>query len=186
MPDKEYYQKYKEQSSEYNKKYRQEHKEEIKKYNRDYREEHKDETKKYSEEYCKKYPEIILKTRKKFHKLHPEKCGEYRNAHKEERQMWRIRRRCRFRNAGELTVRTIQLVYEDNIKKYGTLTCEYCKKPIEFGEDTLDHKTPLSRGGTNDYENLCIACRSCNSRKSAKTPEEFREYVRRTNFLFTK
>ena len=181
MPDKEYYQKYKGQSMKYNKKYRQEHKEEKKKYNRDYKEEHKDETKKYFEEYCKKYPERILKTRKKFYQLHPEKCGEYRNAHKKERMMWNKRRKYSFRNAGELTIKIIQLVYEDNIKKYGTLTCVYCHNPIQLGKDSLDHKMPLSRGGTNNYENLCIACRSCNSRKNVKTPEEFREFIRITN-----
>lgn len=79
------------------------------------------------------------------------------------------------RGGGKLTTATVQLVYEDNIKKHGTLTCIYCSKPIEFGKDTLEHKIPLSRGGTNEYNNLAIACRHCNSSKQDLTEEEFRK-----------
>ena len=69
------------------------------------------------------------------------------------------------KNGGKLTIQTLQQVYEDNIKRFGTLTCIYCLKPIEFGKDTLEHKIPLCRGGTNNYENLAIACKSCNSKR---------------------
>jgi len=72
----------------------------------------------------------------------------------------------------------IQQVYEDNIKKYGTLTCYLCLKAIEFRKDHLEHKTPLSRGGTNAIENLDIACQHCNNTKHTKTEAEFRELIR--------
>ena len=32
----------------------------------------------------------------------------------------------------------------------------------------VDHIIPVSRGGTNDYENLTLACRWCNRSKGAK------------------
>ena len=76
----------------------------------------------------------------------------------------------------KLDLETIQLIYEDNIKKYGTLTCIYCLNSIKFGNDSIDHKIPISRGGTNLYENLAIACISCNSRKRDKTESEFEQY----------
>jgi len=98
---------------------------------------------------------------------------KYRKLYPEKRRLYAQKRRHLLRSGTPLTLKTIQLVYEDNIKKYGTLTCEYCKKPIEFGKDTLDHKIPVSRKGTNNYENLCIACRGCNCRKFTKTAEEF-------------
>ena len=80
----------------------------------------------------------------------------------------------------DLCVVVVQRVYEDNIKKYGTLTCYLCEKPIKFGLDHLEHKTPLSRGGTNDYENLAVACRSCNCSKQDKTEKEYRNDVLKT------
>jgi len=91
----------------------------------------------------------------------------------EMQKVYRARRRDRFKLAGELTIKTVQLVYEDNIKKYGTLTCYLCEKPIEFKNDHLEHKTPLSRGGTNEYNNLGVSCAKCNQRKFTKTVEEF-------------
>jgi 5-methylcytosine-specific restriction endonuclease McrA len=79
----------------------------------------------------------------------------------------------RFRNGGKLTIKDIQQIYEDNIKQYSTLTCYLCLKPIEFGKDSLDHKIPLSRGGTNIKENLAIAHMRCNYKKHNKTEQEY-------------
>mgnify|MGYP001566747588 CR=1 FL=1 len=75
----------------------------------------------------------------------------------------------------KLEKETIQMVYEDNIKKWGTLTCYLCFNPILFGEDHLEHKIPISRGGTNEYNNLAISCKKCNRKKYTKTEEEFRK-----------
>lgn len=94
---------------------------------------------------------------------------------KERIKLYNQRNRKRRRMAGELTLQTIQRVYEDNIKKYGTLTCYLCLKLISFGKDSLEHKIPISRGGTNLYENLAIAHKGCNSKKSTKTEKEFRK-----------
>jgi 5-methylcytosine-specific restriction endonuclease McrA len=77
------------------------------------------------------------------------------------------------KGGGKLKPSVIQLVYEDNIKKYGTLTCYLCELPIVFGNDHLEHKTPLSRGGNNEYNNLGVSCRDCNLRKWNKTVEEY-------------
>ncbi len=76
---------------------------------------------------------------------------------------------------GKITIQTIQLVYEDNIKQFGTLTCYLCEKPIRFGKDHLEHRVPVSRNGTNDYNNLAIACQSCNCSKGTRTEEEYRK-----------
>ena len=85
------------------------------------------------------------------------------------------------KNGGELLVQTIQLVYEDNIKRFGTLTCYLCLNPITFGQDSLEHKTPLSRGGTNEYNNLAIACKKCNNVKHTRTEKEYRKTKMRTS-----
>ena len=77
-----------------------------------------------------------------------------------------------------LTKESLQRVYEDNIKQYGTLTCYLCLKPIKFGKDSLEHKIPISRGGTNFYFNLAIAHIKCNISKANKTVKEYKEYVK--------
>jgi 5-methylcytosine-specific restriction endonuclease McrA len=77
-----------------------------------------------------------------------------------------------------VTVKIVQRVYEDNIKKYETLTCYLCEKPIEFKQDSLEHKTPFSRGGTNEYSNLAIAHLSCNIKKGTKTELEYKRKLK--------
>ncbi len=77
----------------------------------------------------------------------------------------------------DLKLKTVQKVYEDNIKKFGTLTCYLCEEPIEFGKDHLEHKIPLSREGTNDYENLAVACQKCNCSKGNRTEIEYRDKI---------
>jgi len=47
--------------------------------------------------------------------------------------------------------------------------CVYCGATEDL---TLDHVIPRSRGGSHAPENLVTACRSCNSRKHARTPGE--------------
>lgn len=91
------------------------------------------------------------------------------------RQKKSAERYIRFKSGGKLPIETIQLIYEDNIKYYGCLTCSYCNKNINFGDDTIDHKIPLIKNGTNEYSNLTVACRNCNLRKNKKTDEEFRK-----------
>ncbi|MCB0200748.1 MAG: HNH endonuclease [Anaerolineae bacterium] len=48
--------------------------------------------------------------------------------------------------------------------------CEYCQSPAEYATDTfaVDHIRPVSRGGTNDLDNLALACTGCNGRKYNK------------------
>lgn len=47
--------------------------------------------------------------------------------------------------------------------------CRYCDSTEDL---TADHIIPVSRGGPTTIENLATACRPCNSRKGARTPEE--------------
>ncbi len=38
---------------------------------------------------------------------------------------------------------------------------------------TVDHVLPISRGGTNDLDNLVLACQPCNVSKGNSTLDEF-------------
>lgn len=90
-----------------------------------------------------------------------------------EREQSRLRMINRRSQEGKITKAVLQLLYEDNIKKYGTLTCYLCLKNIEFGKDNIEHKIPISRGGNNLYNNLSISCKSCNCKKRIRTLEEY-------------
>ena len=122
-------------------------------------------------------------TRKRRHRLGiskkyisaPKGSGKGISYTKEYKKLQRQKRKYFEKGGGELPIKRIQLIYEDNIKKYGTLTCYLCLKPIEFRQDSIDHKIPLSRNGTNEYSNLAIAHRSCNSKKNIKTEKEYKK-----------
>lgn len=49
--------------------------------------------------------------------------------------------------------------------------CRYCR--TTDGPFHIDHIEPVSRGGSNRDENLCVACAPCNLRKSAKSAGEW-------------
>ena len=72
-----------------------------------------------------------------------------------------------------LTLAIVQRVYETNIAKYGRLTCVLCFKPIKFGDDSLEHLTPISRGGKNEFKNLAVAHQKCNNQKYTMTLKEW-------------
>lgn len=58
------------------------------------------------------------------------------------------------------------------VEYFGWL-CVYCRKTLTPKTLTKDHAIPLSRGGSNWPSNLVPACKSCNSKKKAKKPNEF-------------
>lgn len=52
--------------------------------------------------------------------------------------------------------------------------CQYCQDNLFSKKRSrcLDHVIPYSRGGTNHESNLVTACKRCNEKKGAKTPDE--------------
>jgi len=52
--------------------------------------------------------------------------------------------------------------------------CMYCGGHFHESNLTRDHVYPLSRGGRDKWSNVVTACRSCNSRKGNRQPEEAR------------
>lgn len=58
--------------------------------------------------------------------------------------------------------------------------CYYCGMALVAGVSlTMDHKTAISKGGKHSPENVIPACRPCNSRKNARSMEEFLEEISR-------
>ena len=59
----------------------------------------------------------------------------------------------------------------EKIENRANKLCEYCLSPLEFSPDpfSIEHIFPLAKGGTNNLENLALACQGCNGSKSTKT-----------------
>ncbi|MGB5913742.1 MAG: HNH endonuclease signature motif containing protein, partial [Phormidesmis sp.] len=53
------------------------------------------------------------------------------------------------------------------VRKRAKSLCEYCHSPerISGSRFTLDHVYPRSLGGSDDFENLALACSRCNQRR---------------------
>ena len=70
-------------------------------------------------------------------------------------RMWRARM------AGAV----IEIVDVAEVWDYWGPMCAYCGSTEDL---TLDHIVPLSQGGPHSFDNLTVACRPCNTSKSAK------------------
>lgn len=101
----------------------------------------------------------------------------YYEAHKENslrrRQEWRVNHRDR----------DTETTLKRKAKKYNTQTefirkyvvyerdhgiCYLCGNPVDPNCWHLEHKIPLSKGGTHTYDNVAVSHPICNMRKSAK------------------
>lgn len=86
------------------------------------------------------------------------------------------KRRARLANAeGSYTKGDIDFLFESQKGK-----CPICNCSIKNGYH-IDHKTPLSKGGSNSKENLQLTCGSCNTSKGNKDEIEF---MQSRGFLF--
>lgn len=95
---------------------------------------------------------------------------EYLRAHPEVRRTIRQQRRARELGAvGSYTTAEWRAL----IQAFGG-RCAYCGSIAPLH---ADHRTPLSRGGSNDIGNIFPACAPCNQRKYKLTEEEFRRRI---------
>lgn len=58
--------------------------------------------------------------------------------------------------------------------------CAYCGRETAHRGPwrmTKDHILPVSRGGSDAIDNLCVACKQCNSNKGTLTGDEYRHWL---------
>ena len=167
-----HYQSNREKEIEQSKQYNKNHKEQTIEYNKQYRKDNKE----YYKQYRKDNKERIAKRDRQYTQDNKARIKKYQKQWyqtligKSSRKASKARRRTLEK---DLTTAIIQRVYDDNIKKYGVLTCCLCFKPIINDDDSLEHSIPLIREGSNDYENLGIAHLTCNLKKGTKTLTEW-------------
>lgn len=84
-----------------------------------------------------------------------------------------VLRRARLCSATVGDVKAITAHYK-TIRNAKSVACHWCRKPVPKGHRHIDHVVPLAKGGSHCVTNLVPACASCNRRKSAKLPGDFR------------
>jgi 5-methylcytosine-specific restriction endonuclease McrA len=65
--------------------------------------------------------------------------------------------------------RAITQVMRDDVYERDNFTCRYCGDRRRL---TCDHVIPFIQGGPTTLDNLVTCCKSCNSSKGGRTPEE--------------
>lgn len=140
----------------------------------------KEKNKEWFPEHCRKY---ARQRQQKNRNLFAQKCKEWRLKNPEKQKQlnkdWKSRnpesrrvheakrRALKKKSCGSYSVKDVKGLIEN---QYGV--CVYCKESI-VDKYHVDHKTPLSRGGSNELDNIQILCPTCNQRKYNKTHDEF-------------
>ncbi len=78
-------------------------------------------------------------------------------------------RALRYRSAHPDRVRSWSRAAYDAVYSRDGRKCRYCGAADRL---TIDHVVPRIQGGDDTPENLVVACKSCNSRKRGRTPEQ--------------
>ena len=121
------------------------------------------------------HPERVRKIRNRSYEKHREetsiRAALYQTAHPEVHAEKCARRRSLI-NAPAADREEVKAYYRF-VKDAPRLRCYWCKSVVPKGDRTVDHIIPLAKDGQHSVPNLCCACLSCNSSKSAKDPIEF-------------
>ncbi len=127
----------------------------------------------YREWYKKKGDAIRAAYRRKYRSnptAERARVRNYKHANPHAVAKWGDRRRRRAAAADDGTLA------KDRVKRLFATTkrCHYCGERFTHANPaTLDHATPLSRGGRHSIFNAVICCRKCNSSKRDRTYNEF-------------
>jgi 5-methylcytosine-specific restriction endonuclease McrA len=174
-----------EEKREYWRKQRIKHKEKRRLYGIKWRNENRERIKFLSKKYRKEHPERVKECKNIWNRLHPEKArisakkwqkanpqrrkiisNRYNQKHPEAgRRSAKKYRRIKFNAEGSHTQGEWELLK----KQYGYI-CPRCKRQEPFmGQYRLylteDHIIPISKGGTDNIENIQPLCHSCNAIK---------------------
>ena len=127
-----------------------------------------------SSDWNKKNPEKVALNMRKCRQRRPDHYKEYMREYRRKNvETFRIndkkkhaKRRCAISNTKHKLTKAQYIA----AKKAANGFCYYCKIKATL---TLDHITPLSKGGAHSRDNIVFACSSCNSSKGARDPIAF-------------
>lgn len=134
----------------------------------------------YRRAYYAQRSEIKREYNRAYHAAHAEtirmRMRAYQAAHLEEDRARRHNRRALLKgNGGSYTAQEIKKMRAEQAG-----ICAYCHYQHNPDRLTIDHILPITKGGSNNISNICLACWRCNLTKHARTLEEWvnRWYLR--------
>ena len=71
-----------------------------------------------------------------------------------------------------LSKRQVIRFSRENIFIRDNYQCQYCGKSFHKAQLTLDHVTPVVKGGGKSWENIVTSCKPCNQKKGGRTPPQ--------------
>ena len=137
------------------KQYYQANRERFAERKKQYHQENREQILEYQKQYRKANREKLTKQKKQYYQENPEKL----------RTRNQRRRALKLNASGNATAADIQARFD----YYGN-RCYYCGCD---GKMTIEHRIPLSRGGTHHPANIVPACDWCNKSKGTKTESEY-------------
>lgn len=68
----------------------------------------------------------------------------------------------------------ISVKIKKKVKERAKRCCEYCRSQADFSPQvfSIEHILPIAKSGTDDLENLALACQGCNNLKGPKIEGE--------------
>jgi len=185
--------------SEQNRKYREANKERIREQQREHREANATRIRQRKRKYYEANKAYIIDLQRKYYEANSSHIQhqhrEYREANPDKcrqlRSRWRANnpdkvgateaRRAKAELEGNATPKLIEAKWEA-----GDKTCILCGEPIDPTlkaphnmSRTIEHLTPIARGGRHDLDNIDFAHYGCNAQKQDRTLEEYREWRER-------
>lgn len=122
-------------------------------------------------------PEEWREQRRKYRAVHCDRYREYRRLYRKANRQKKCeqehRRRARkYGRNGSYTIDDVRLQLKMQTDRKGIARCWWCSEPLGNNQ-SIDHRIPLSRGGSNDARNICITHLKCNMIKNDKLPHEY-------------
>lgn len=153
-------------------KYRNANRDTLRRKGREYYQQHRDHFRENSRRWALEHPErmrVISQRSVRKHRIkRREMTRQWSKANPSKVREQERRRRARKLGAcGSHTADDVRAQYESQRG-----LCWWCGKPVGK-RFHIDHRIPLSRGGSDAPDNLCISCPSCNLSKNDKMPWEW-------------
>jgi len=122
--------------------------------------------------------ETIIRKRKIYQRENRKRLSEtskrYAQAHPEKIKLYKDKNRAK-RKAAKGTCTTAQWLAKC---EYHGWRCYLCGSQLDHKSLTIEHRIPLTKGGTEWPANLAPACLPCNLSKNNKTEREYRDHVK--------